>query len=90
MLTGTAEDDLAGAMTYYFDPRQKVQRITFQGTTGDPGKLIRLLTEQFRFGRHLTNNPGLFRYEVAEPKGPPKAIWTSGWCGQPILLTGSR
>jgi hypothetical protein len=73
VLTGAAEDDLAGAMTYYFDPRQKVQRITFQGTTGDPAKLIRLLTEQFRFGRRLTNNPGLFRYEVAEPKGPPKS-----------------
>jgi len=73
VLTGASQEDLAGAMTYYFNPRQKVQRITFQGTTGDPGKLIRLVTEKFRFGRRLTNNPGLFRYEVAEPKGPPKS-----------------
>jgi hypothetical protein len=73
VLTGASEDDLAGALTYYFNPQQQVQRITFRGTTGDPGKLIRLLADRFRFGRRLTNNPGLFRYEVAEPSGPAKS-----------------
>jgi len=73
VLTGAGEDDLAGALTYYFNPRQQVQRITFRGTTGDPGKLIRLLADRFRFGRRLTNDPGLFRYEVAEPSGPAKS-----------------
>jgi hypothetical protein len=73
MVTGAAEDDLAGALTYYFNSRQQVQRITFYGTTGDPDKLIRLLAARYRFGRRLTNDPSLFRYEVAEPKGPPKS-----------------
>ncbi len=73
LVTGTAEDDLAGPLTYYFNPKQQVQRIAFQGTTGDPGKLIRLLAARFRFGRGLTNDPGIFRYEVAEPRGPAKS-----------------
>lgn len=73
VVTGAGEDDLAGALTYYFNPRQQVQRITFRGTTGDPGPLIRLLASRFRFGRRLTNDPGLFRYEVAEPSGPAKS-----------------
>jgi hypothetical protein len=73
VLTGAGEDDVAGALTYYFNARQQVQRITFYGTTGDPDKLIRLLAARFHFGRHLTNNPGLFRYEVAEPKGPAQS-----------------
>ncbi len=73
IVSGVAEDDVAGALTYYFSSRQQVQRITFYGTTGDPDKLIRLLAARFQFGRRLTDNPGLFRYEVAEPKGPPKS-----------------
>ena len=73
VVTGAGEDGVAGALTYYFNSRQQAQRITFYGTTGDPDKLIRLLASRFHFGRHLSNNPGLFRYEVAEPKGPAKS-----------------
>lgn len=64
LVTGTAEDDLAGSLTYYFNPRQEVQRITFLGTTGDPRKLVQMLVSRFGFGRRLTNDPRLFRYEV--------------------------
>ncbi len=63
LVTGTDPADLAGALTYYFDPDQKVQRITFRGTTGDVRELARLLTERFHFARRLSNDPGLVVYE---------------------------
>jgi len=58
LVTGTAEDDLAGALTYYFNPRQEVERITFQGTTGDPRRLVELLVSSHGFVRRLVNEPG--------------------------------
>ena len=66
LVTGTAEDDLAGALTYYFNHQQLVQRITFQGTTGDFRRLTTLLTTNYGFGRRPTNSPGVFLYEVAQ------------------------
>jgi hypothetical protein len=74
LVTGTAETDLAGALTYYFNAQQQVQRIGFQGTTGDPRELIRLLTGRYKFARRLTNDPGLFVYEIADLAGRPKSV----------------
>lgn len=73
LVTGTAEDDLAGSLTYYFNARQQVQRITFQGTTGDARKLIQFLVSRYQFARRLVNNPRLFRYEVAVARGPARS-----------------
>jgi hypothetical protein len=70
LVTGTASDDLVGSLTYYFNAQQKLQQITFEGATGDGNKLLRLLIGRYRFGRRLTNDPGLFRYEVPAAKGP--------------------
>jgi hypothetical protein len=74
LVTGTAETDLAGSLTYYFNAQQRVQRISFQGATGDPRKLIRLLTTRYQFTRRLTNDPGLFVYEAADPAGRPRSV----------------
>lgn len=71
LVTGTAEDDLAGALTYYFNPWQQVERITFRGTTGNAGKLIEYLVRQYRFGRRLTQDPRIVRFEVPGPRGEP-------------------
>ena len=60
-------------LTYYFNPRQQVQRITFHGTTGNSQRLIQLVVTQYRFGRHLVNDARVFRYEVAEAAGPAKS-----------------
>ena len=38
LVTGTARHDLAGSLTYYFNAEQKLQQITFVGTTGDPDR----------------------------------------------------
>jgi len=74
LFTGTAEDDLAGALTYYFNSRQQVQRITFQGTTGDAGKLVRLVRSRFRFARRLADDPTVIRYETPAGQGPAKSF----------------
>jgi hypothetical protein len=74
LVTGTAETDLAGSLTYYFGPQQKVERITFQGTTGDARELVRLLSSRYNFARRLTNDPGLFVYEVPRLGGEPTSV----------------
>ncbi len=74
LVTGTRQTDLAGSLTYYFNSQQQVQRISFQGTTGDPRELIRLLTTRYKFTRRLTNDPGLFIYEVTDPGGRPGSL----------------
>jgi hypothetical protein len=64
LVTGTREDDLAGSLTYYFDREHRLERITFRGTTGDPRKLVSLMTSKYQFLRQPTNDPGLVLYQV--------------------------
>jgi hypothetical protein len=66
LVTGTSLTDLAGSLTYYFNPRQQVQRIAFRGTTGDPSALVALVTGQFQFARRLTNDPGVVLFEKVD------------------------
>lgn len=66
LVTGTATDDLAGSLTYYFNKRQRVERITFFGTTGDSRRLVALLATRFGFVRELNDDPSLFLYRVRE------------------------
>ncbi len=73
LVSGTAPDDVAGSLTYYFNAHQRVERITFEGTTGDPAGLLKVLIGRYGFARRLTNDPGLFRYEVPVPRGPAKS-----------------
>lgn len=49
LVTGTSLKDLSGTITYYFDRFQKVQRIQFQGYTGDPQPLVYLMTQYYYF-----------------------------------------
>jgi len=66
----------AGSLTYYFNPRQQVQRITFHGTTGTTEKLVFLLSTQYGFRRRLTNDPGKFLYEKVTRHGKPTSfLW---------------
>jgi uncharacterized protein DUF6690 len=64
LVTGTAQDDLAGSLTYYFDKNQRIEFINFHGTTGDPRKLIALVTSRYSFLRQPTQDPGLYLYQV--------------------------
>lgn len=76
LVTGTAEDDLAGALTYYFNPQQQLQRITFYGTTGNARKVVDLVTSRFGFARRLTNDASMFVFEIPGPNGKPtSSLW---------------
>lgn len=60
LLTGTRPDDLAGSLTYYFDKNRKLQRITFEGVTGDDRRLISYLTSTFGLKSAPSLGAGLF------------------------------
>ena len=49
LVTGTGLADVAGSLTYYFNARQQVQRITFRGTTGDPQRFGSLVGQPLPF-----------------------------------------
>jgi hypothetical protein len=75
LVTGTTQQDLAGALTYYFDAKQRLQRINFVGVSGDPRPLIGLLSNRFHLTRRLANDPGLVIYEAAPPgRGPMSGL----------------
>jgi hypothetical protein len=64
LATGTAPTDLAGSLTYYFNPHQHVAQITFRGVTGDASALVAFLTTHYNFTRRMTNDPSLILYET--------------------------
>jgi len=66
LVTGTSTDDLAGSLTYYFNARQRLERVTFLGTTGDSRRLVALLATKFGFVREPDDDPSLFLYRVRD------------------------
>ena len=69
LVSGTDPTALAGRCTYYFNPAQQVQRITFRGTTGDPRALIALLTNRYHYARRPNNDPSRLVYEAMNGAG---------------------
>lgn len=67
LMTGPMLPDVAGSLTYYFNPQQQVQRITLAGTTGDPSRLVSIVSSRHNFARRLVNDPGLILYEARDP-----------------------
>jgi hypothetical protein len=49
LVTGQQPTDLAGALTYYFDTRDRLRRITFVGSTGDARFLVDWVKRRFGF-----------------------------------------
>jgi hypothetical protein len=64
LVTGNRETDLAGALTYYFNHKPEVQRIRFVGSTGDPSRLVALVTERFGFAPQRSTVPGEYLYQI--------------------------
>ena len=60
LVTGETTDDLAGALTYYFDNQQRLQRIEFRGATGEPHRIIALLQHKFHLTKRPTSLVGLY------------------------------
>lgn len=64
LLTGKREDDLAGALTYYYDKDQVIQKMTFRGVTGDPRRLVLFATSQYGLEREIVEDPALQVYRT--------------------------
>ena len=64
LVSGTHEGDLAGSLTYYFNAQQRLQRITFQGSTGDARQLVAYMTAVHRLSPEPTNDPSLQLYRI--------------------------
>ncbi len=47
LVTGTKVDDFAGSLTYYFDPNQRLHRLTLHGQTGDDRLLVEHASQKF-------------------------------------------
>lgn len=64
LVTGPKNDDLAGSLTYYFDKKHVVQRIAFQGNTGDERRLVGFLTQYYSMKPVPTLGAGLYMTKV--------------------------
>jgi len=71
LITGTTEYDAAGALTYYFNPEQRLQKINFKGSIGDPTHLVGYIVGRFGLTRQVSDDPGLHLYQTR-------------WNGKPI------
>jgi hypothetical protein len=60
LVTGASVTDLAGSLSYYFDERGRVRRITFDGQTGDAHRLIDLATHRFSMRQEPSLGAGLY------------------------------
>ena len=71
LVTGTRVDDLAGSLTYYFDPQHRVQRLTFEGFTGDQRRLVALVTQYYGLQPEPTLHAGMY---VARWNAQPTSV----------------
>jgi hypothetical protein len=71
LVTGTKVDDLAGSLTYYFDRNHRVQRLTFDGYTGDDRRLLALAARYYGVRQEPTLDASMY---VARWNGRPTSI----------------
>jgi hypothetical protein len=64
LVTGQQPESLAGSLTYYFAADQRLQRIVFHGTTGDPKPVVALVTQKFEFKPDPAPDASIQRYVV--------------------------
>ncbi len=60
LVTGVNAWDLCGSLTYYFDDRHRVQRISLVGITGDAEPMVQYLAQQFGFKAHRSMAAGFY------------------------------
>ena len=71
VVTGTSVDDLAGSLTYYFNRFQQLQRLSFEGYTGDERKLVGVVTQYYGLQAEPTLDAGMY---VARWNGQPSSL----------------
>lgn len=70
-VTGINVDDVAGSLTYYFNQYHQLQRLTFEGYTGDERKLVGVVTQYYGLQPEPTLDAGMY---VARWNGQPSSI----------------
>ena len=60
LVTGVNTYDLFGSLTYYFDSKKQLQKITFRGWTGDAQGLVQFVTSHYGFKNQPTAAAGLY------------------------------
>ncbi|MDO4551645.1 MAG: hypothetical protein Q4C96_10395 [Planctomycetia bacterium] len=68
LVTGPDKSDLVGSLTYYFNAHLEVEKITFEGYTGDLQRLI-ISLRAFHMAKRVTSDPNLLLYESPETAG---------------------
>lgn len=61
-VSGTQLDDVAGALTYYFDEQHRCRKITFRGTSGDVRRFLAMLTALYGAEAQPSPANGVHRY----------------------------
>ena len=76
LVTGSRQDDLAGSLTYYFDKQHQVQRIAFQGTTGDERRLVAFAMHVYGLKAVPTLGAGLYMTKAGgKPLNTLRLTW---------------
>ena len=63
--TGPEPSDLVGSLTYYFNNRLELEKITFEGYTGDLDRLL-ISLKYFNLTKRITSDPSALLY-LSEP-----------------------
>jgi hypothetical protein len=71
VVTGTNVDDVAGSLTYYFDPYQQLQRLSLEGLTGDERKLVAFVAQYYGLQREPSLNAAMY---VSRWNGMPSSV----------------
>ena len=85
VVTGTQLHDIAGSLTYFFDPMGRCQKITFKGNTGDTTQLVMLAVHRYGLQPQMNVMPGEQLFQVkrgedvmSELRTRPSAVlWSS-------------
>jgi hypothetical protein len=75
IVTGTGPNDVAGSLTYYFDPHHHVQRITFEGLTRDPRRLLATVVTPYALKSQPTTEAA--HYVAGDPREPTSEVIVS-------------
>lgn len=85
LVTGTQLTDIAGSLTYFFDPSGRVQKITFKGNTGDTTQLVMLAVRRYGLQPQYNIVAGEQLFQTKSDRGviselltkPSAVLWSS-------------
>ena len=73
LITGTRNSDLVGSLTYYYDSKQQIRRITFVGNTANPKRFIDYMSKYYAFRQQTVKNA---KGSVYQTKGRAQGEFT--------------